>query len=209
MAGDTTNGSAIAADPRPKSAVSVGVGMAGLAGLLGWAAFCRAVGAEGWLAAVVGMFACGLPMIAWSLLVDKVHRSPTTGIDWDSPPRPLSETLDISIAKIAGLWVTWGIIAALYCIGRWYWDGAYRFSMYALGVGSIPLLILSVPYILWLDRRLKEPRDGAWHVGQLIAGKMHKVDRAMLAEHARCWAIKGFFLAFMLSTIPGNWRVAV
>jgi protein-S-isoprenylcysteine O-methyltransferase Ste14 len=197
------------AEPRPRSAVSGGVGAAGLVGLLAWAGFCRWVGAEGWLAALCGMVACGLPMILWSLMVDKVHRSPTTGIDWESPRRPLRETADISIAKIAGLWVTWGIIAALYCIGRWYWDGAYLFSMYVLGAGSIPLLIFSVPYVFWLDRRLKEPRDGAWHMGQFVAGRSDKVDRAMLAEHARCWAIKGFFLAFMISTIPGNWKVAV
>ena len=196
-------------DPRPRSAVSTGVGVVGLVGLLGWAGFCRVVGAEGWLAALCGLLACGLPMIAWSLLVDKVHRNPTTGVDWDGPPRPLKETLDISIAKIAGLWVTWGLIGALYCIGRWYWDGSYRFSMYVLGVGSIPLLALSVPYILWLDRRLKEPRDAAWHFGQLVAGRMHKADREMLYEHLRCWAIKGFFLAFMISTLPGNWKGAV
>ena len=197
------------AETRPPSAVSAGVGLAGVAGLLAWAAFCRLVGAEGWLAALCGLAACGLPMIAWSLIVDKVHRSPTTGLEWDAPPRPLAETADLSIAKIAGLGVTWGLIAALYCIGRWYWDGAYRFSMYVLGVGSIPLLVLSVPYIFWLDRRLKEPRDGAWHMGQLIAGKMHKVEREMLYEHARCWGIKGFFLAFMISTLPGNWEGAI
>jgi hypothetical protein len=70
----------------------------------------------------------------------------------------------------------------LYCIGRWYWDGAYLFSMYVLGVGSIPLLVLSVPYVLWLDRRLKEPRDGAWHFGQLVAA-------APTASTARCSTI--------------------
>lgn len=197
------------ADPRPRSAVSAGVGLAGVAGLLAWAGFCRLVGAEGWLAALCGLFACGVPMIIWSLAIDKVYRSPTTGIDWEADARPLGETVDISIAKIAGLWVTWGVIGVLYCLGRWYWDGAYLFSMYVLGVGSIPLLILSIPYIFWLDRRLKEPRDGAWHMGQLVAGKTHKVDWEILAEHARCWAIKGFFLAFMISTLPGNWKVAV
>jgi protein-S-isoprenylcysteine O-methyltransferase Ste14 len=199
----------IESDPRPQSAVSTGVGLVGVVGLLVWATICWAVGAEGWLAALLGLVACGLPMVAWSLLVDRVHRSPSTGIDWDAPPRPMSETLDISIAKIAGLWVTWGAIACLYCIGRWYWDGPYLFSMYVLGVASIPLLVTSIPYIIWLDRRLVEPRDGAWHFGQLVAGNGHKVDREILFDYLRSWAIKGFFLAFMLSTVPGNWAFAV
>jgi protein-S-isoprenylcysteine O-methyltransferase Ste14 len=192
-------------DPRPQSAVSAGVGFVGLAGLLAWAAVARSFGMEGPFAALAALAACGVPMILWSVLVDKVHLSPTTGIDWASPPRRLQETLDISIAKIAGLWGTWAAIGCFYCIGRWYWDGAYLFSMYVLGVASIPLLVLSVPYILWLDLRLKEPRDGAWHFGQLIAGRADRVDREILFEHFRSWAIKAFFLAFMISIVPGNW----
>ena len=193
-------------DPRPKSAVSGGVGFVGLAALLAWAALARAYGMVGPFAALTALVACGVPMILWSLLVDKVHLSPTTGIDWASPPRPVREMLDVSIAKIAGLWATWAAIACLYCIGRWYWDGFYLFSMYVLGVASIPMLVLSVPYVLWLDRRLKEPRDGAWHFGQLIAGRADRVDREILHEHFRSWAVKGFFLAFMLSIVPVAWE---
>jgi protein-S-isoprenylcysteine O-methyltransferase Ste14 len=197
------------ADPRPKSAVSTGVGLAGLAGLLAWAALARAYGMLGPLAALSGLLACAIPMILWSLLVDKVHRNKTTGIDWERPARPLRETLDISIAKIAGLWATWAAIACLYCIARWYWDGSYLFSMYVLGFGSIPLLVLSIPYVLWLDRRLVAPHDGAWHMGQLVAGRSDRVDREILYDYLRSWAIKGFFLAFMISTVPGNWEFAI
>jgi protein-S-isoprenylcysteine O-methyltransferase Ste14 len=196
-------------DPRPPSAVSTMVGVVGLIGLGAWAAIGWSYGMVGPMAALCAVFACATPMVLWSLFVDKVHRNPTTGIDWSRPPRPLSETLDISIAKIAGLWVTWAAIGCFYCIGRWYWDGAYQFAIFVLGVGSIPMLILSVPYLLWLDRRLKEPRDGAWHLGQLICGKSDLVDREILYDHLRAWAVKGFFLAFMISIVPGNWTATV
>jgi protein-S-isoprenylcysteine O-methyltransferase Ste14 len=197
------------ADPRPKSAVSTGVGLAGLAGLFAWTAPALYFGMAGPAAALTALLACGIPMILWSLLVDKVHRSPTTGIDWERPLPPLKHTIDTSIAKIAGLWGIWAVIAALYCIGRWYWDGEYLFAMYVLGVGSVPLLALSIPYVIWLDRRLVEPRDGAWHFGQVIAGKYHRVDREILYDYFRAWAIKGFFLAFMISTVPSNWEFAI
>ncbi|HEX8527438.1 methyltransferase family protein [Allosphingosinicella sp.] len=196
-------------DPRPRSAVSGGVGLAGLAGLVLWVAISRTFGMAGPLAALTGLLACGIPMLLWSLLVDKVHRSPTTGIDWESPPRPLAEVNDISLVKIVGLWAMWGIIGSLYCVARWYWDGAYLFAMYAIGAATLPLLILSVPYVMWLDRRLKEPRDGAWHFGQLLIGRAHVVDREVLYEFFRCWAIKAFFLAFMVSILPGNWANTV
>jgi protein-S-isoprenylcysteine O-methyltransferase Ste14 len=192
-------------DPRPRSAVSSGVGLVGLAGLLVWAAASRAYGMAGPLASLVGLLACGVPMLLWSIFVDKVHRSPSTGIDWARPPRPLNETLDISLVKIVGLWAIWGAIGSAYCIARWYWDGAYLFAMYVLGAAALPMLVLSVPYLLWLDRRLAEPRDGTWHFGQLLIGRIHSVDREMVREFLRCWAIKGFFLAFMISIVPGNW----
>jgi protein-S-isoprenylcysteine O-methyltransferase Ste14 len=196
-------------DPRPASAVSTMVGVVGLVGLLAWTAASRSYLMIGPGAALCAILACGVPMVLWSVLVDKVHRNPTTGIDWTRSPRPLSETLDTSVAKIAGLWTTWAAIGCFYCIGRWYWDGNYQFAIYVLGVGSIPMLVFSVPYVFWLDRRLKEPRDGAWHLGQLIAGKSHRVDREVLYDYFRSWAVKGFFLAFMISIVPGSWSATV
>lgn len=198
-----------AADPRPKSAVSGAVGFMGLAGLAIWAGISWIYGMEGPLAALVALVACAVPMLVWSLLVDKVHRNPTTGIDWSAPPRPLSETLDISLAKIAGLWGIWAAIGALYCLGRWYWDGPYLFSMQLLGMACVPMLVLSVPYVIWLDRRLVEPRDGAWHFGQWLIGRSDLADRETIHEFLRQWAIKGFFLAFMISIVPGNWTETI
>ena len=196
-------------DPRPKSAVSTMTGLVGFAGLVGWTIFARAWQMDGPLASVVAMLACAVPMLLWSLLVDKVHRNPSTGIDWSRPPRPLSETLDVSIVKLAGLWGIWGVIGALYCIARWYWNPPYLFAMQVLGVAAVPMLVMSIPYVLWLDRRLAEPRDGAWHFGQLLLGRMHLVDREQLYDFFRAWAVKGFFLAFMLAIVPGNWARAV
>jgi protein-S-isoprenylcysteine O-methyltransferase Ste14 len=196
-------------DKRPRSAVSTGVGLVGLAGLLAWTAIGRNFGMAGPYSALLALLACGVPMVLWSLLVDKVHRSPSTGLDWVAPLRPRSQSLDFSIAKIAGLWLTWALIGSIYCIARWYWDGAYLFSMRVLGVAALPLLVLSVPYILWIDRRMAEPRDSSWHFGQLIIGRFDVVDREMIYEHLRCWAIKGFFLAFMLSIVPPNWALVI
>lgn len=194
---------------RPQSAVSGAVGLVGLLGLLSWTVIARSFVMAGPFAALTALIACAVPMIAWSLLVDKVHRNRSTGIDWQGPPRPLKESIDISLAKIAGIWSTWAAIGFLYCIARWYWDGAYLFAMHLLGYAAVPLLLLSIPYILWIDRRLLEPRDGAWHFGQLIIGRARLADREMVYEHIRTWAIKAFFLAFMLSIVPGNWAQVI
>ena len=57
------------ADPRPPSAVSAGVGLAGLAGLFAWVAIARAFGFSGQWGALAALVACGAPMVLWSVLV--------------------------------------------------------------------------------------------------------------------------------------------
>jgi protein-S-isoprenylcysteine O-methyltransferase Ste14 len=205
-------------DPRPRSAVSSGVGLAGLAGLALWVLLARNFGAvmdslgfAGWPdhadgpnAALLGIVACGAPMVLWSLFVDKVHRRASTGIDW-SLKRRVADVLDTSIIKIAGLWGTWAIIACLYALGRWYWAPPYDFSMWVFGYALVPLIILSVPYVIWLDRVMIQPRDGSWHFGAWISGR-DDWDREEIFHHLRAWAVKGFFLAFMISILPGGFH---
>ncbi len=194
-------------EKRLASAVSSGVGWAGLAGLAAWIAVARAYGLDGSWAALANVAACGVPMLLWSLFVDRVHRNPSTGIDW-SQRTPIRDIVDISMVKIAGLWATWGVIAVLYCLGRWYWRGGYLFSM-EIFTAIVPfLLVASIPYVIWLDRKLIEPKDGAWHFGTFLIGQPGW-DREEIFHHARAWAVKGFFLAFMLSIVPVAYREVV
>lgn len=207
----------------PPSDVSAWVGWAGLAGLLVWIALCRSypqlaamLGLSGELsptrgvlsgpyAALAGLVFTALPMVAWSVLVDKVHRRPSTGIDWRLK-RPLAQTLPISVVKLTGLWATWAILAALYGLARWYWAGPYLFAMEVLALAAAPLVALSVPYVVWLDRHMVEPRDGSWHFGAFLLGfgviGRESWDAALIASHWRAWIIKGFFGAFMISILP-------
>jgi len=200
--------------PRPTSDVSAAVGLCGLAGLFAWILICRnwvaisdmfGLGGpreplSGPYAALMAVVWSGVPMIAWSLLVDKVHRRPSTGIDW-SRPRRIGDIIDVSITKLAGLWATWAIIAGIYCVARWYWRGQYLFSMEVLGAAAVPMFVLSIPYVVWLDRVLVEPRDGAWHFGAMLIGR-EPFEAGEVAHHWRSWTVKGFFCAFMISILP-------
>jgi protein-S-isoprenylcysteine O-methyltransferase Ste14 len=201
---------------RPVSDVSAGVGLAGLLGLFLWIAVCRNWAAiagalalpgprepmSGPYAALLTLVFSGGAMIAWSLLVDKVHLRRSTGIDW-TKPRPLAEIVEVSITKLAGLWATWAIIGFAYCVARWYWRDGYLFAMDVIGAAAIPLFVLSIPYVLWLDRVLVNPRDGAWHFGAMLIGREpHDPDE--VRRHLLAWTVKGFFCAFMISILPGG-----
>lgn len=213
-----------AAVPRlPRSDVSTGVGLAGLAGLAAWIMFCRSypmiadmAGLGGGLsaergvlsgpyAALAAMLFTAVPMALWSVVVDKVHRNPSTGIDW-SRPRPLPEVLPVAVIKLVGLWSTWAVLAGFYGLARWYWSGNYLFAMEVLSFAIFPLVTLSVPYVIWLDRYLVEPRDGCYQFGAFVLGGgvvgRDQWDSTALAKHWRAWAIKGFFGAFMISILP-------
>nr|WP_330221259.1 hypothetical protein [Erythrobacter aurantius] len=103
----------------PKSDVSSGVGLAGLLGLFVWILFCRTfpqlaqwVGLEeeygvlsGPNAALTAMLFTAGPMAIWSILVDRVHLRPSTGLDW-SLKRSVNDVAAFSAVKIVGLWVT-------------------------------------------------------------------------------------------------------
>lgn len=205
----------------PESAVSPMVGLCGLLGLFTWVIIARNFGdiaaflgypgfpalADGPYSALIALLFCGLPMLLWSLLIDKVHLRPSTGIDW-TLKRSVSDVLDISIIKIAGLWATWGAIAAIYTICRWYWVGAYTFSMNMFELAAIPLVLLSVPYMVWIDKYLVNPRDGAWHLGAFLSGH-DGWDKEEIFHHLRAWAVKGFFLAFMISIVPSGFGLVV
>ena len=173
-----------------------------------WMLIAMHFGMDGPYAALMNVAFCGVPMVLWSIFVDRVHRNPTTGIDWDSAPRSLRESMDVSMTKLAGLWATWALIAGIYCIARFYWRGNYLFAMEMFTAAAAPLFILSIPYVIWLDRRLKQPIDGAWHLGAFLMGQ-GGVDRAAIADHFRSWAVKGFYLAFMLSIVPGGFRAVI
>ena len=203
--------------PLPDSDVSSRVGLVGLIGLAAWLMVCRhwpAIAIQLGLsgpqpvlsgpgAALVALLCAALPMVLVSLLVDKVHLRPSTGLDWHRP-RTLRASWPLTVTKLVGLWSTWGLIGFAYCLGRWYFRGNYLFAMQLLWQLLPLLLLLSVPYVLWLDRTLREPRDGAWHFGALLLG-YPDADRAAVVVHARSWAVKGFFTAFMLAIVPGGW----
>ena len=214
----------------PPSDVSTGVGLAGLAGLTVWILFCRSYpeiagvfgltgvfgGERGVLSgpysALTAMLFTALPMALWSVLVDKVHLRPSTGIDWNLR-RPMAEVMPVAVIKLVGLWATWAVLAAFYALARWYWSGNYLFAMEVLSFAIVPLVTLSVPYVIWLDRYLVEPRDGCYQFGAFVLGGgvvgRDQWEPAAIAKHWRAWAIKGFFGAFMISILPPGFAQVV
>ena len=63
-------------------------------------------------AALTSMLFTAGPMAVWSILVDKVHLRPSTGLDWKLA-RSVEEVLPVASVKIVGLWATWAVLGAV------------------------------------------------------------------------------------------------
>lgn len=193
---------------RTPSAVGAGAGIAGFTGLLLWLAIARWYGLVGGVCALASLAACAIPMLGWSLLIDKVHRRIGNGINWANP-QPWRATLQTSVVKLIGYWATWAAMALIYGTVSFYWDQPWRFAMKCFLFALPALVALSMPYVFWLDRRLAVPHDETWAFGAWLL-RQPGFSRSARNEHIRIWAMKTFFLPLMLSNVPVSygWIIA-
>lgn len=188
---------------RPRSAVSGWTGVLGVLGLLAALYVISGTGLGSVTKTLICLAATALPMLAWDILIERVHLNPSTGLDY-SRPGPMAETLARLPVKVLGLWATWAVIALGYWTIKTYSAPSYAWYL-LLAKTMLPVLLpLSILYIVLVDRYAVDPKDGYWHAGLLALGRWAEVDREALKEHAMAWAIKAFFLAFMCSILPGN-----
>ncbi len=185
----------------PKSAVSVGSGIAGSIALL----LALAVGLGAGLSTLAMIFlVMGVTATAsavWDVVVDKVHLRPSTGLDW-SLRRPASEIYGIVGIKLVGLLATFGLILIGYQIFRTYQAEKYLFYFRIIQIVAPTILIATPIYILFTTRYMVEPKDKLWHFGRFVTGGRAVADMAMVKDHLLGWTIKAFFLAFLVSIVP-------
>ena len=152
-------------------------------------------GTERVLAAALVLAATALATFAIDLGWLAAHRRPSTGIDLAHDDPSLARTA----TKLLGLVASLAAIGGLYALFPEY-HGRFYDDYYALLRVLVPvILVLAVPYFYFVDRHLREPRDGYWQAGRAVLGHWQEIDRALLGQHALGWLIKGFFLPLMFS----------
>jgi protein-S-isoprenylcysteine O-methyltransferase Ste14 len=185
----------------PRSCTSYGTGLVGLLGFVAgmWAATTHEMPtAVRVLVVVVG---ASLPMMLWGALVDRVGSRPTAGM---AGPFDAQGDLARLFVKLLGLTATLGLLAFAYWLFPIYDQPFYR-TFFDLAYLTLPWLGgLGVFYIYWLDARMAEPKDGAWHLGALLTGRHAEVDWQKLRPYLLSWIIKGYFLPLMVGWLGGN-----
>lgn len=134
-----------------------------------------------------------LAIFALDLGWQKVHLRASTGLDFRSDDPSWRRTL----VKLLGLVASVGAVGLAYWLLPQYASAEFDDYFHALRLVAIPWAILAVPYFFLVDRRMRDPRDGYWHMGMLVMLRFRDVDRRALVQHMLGWAIKGFFMALM------------
>lgn len=106
-------------------------------------------------------------------------------------------TTDHIVTKLLGLAGTLGLALFVYWLFPEYRGDFYNNYYNTLRSIAPAFALLSVPYVLWVDRKYGGERDGYWHMGQLLRLRLDTVDFAVIWQHLLGWLVKVFFLPLM------------
>ncbi len=175
---------------RPRSVTNFALNLVGPAVALVAMQVLRTMHQTGPQAVFIVCVAGVVPIVLLDLLVLRVHRRETTGLDWDKQAK--SDVARVA-TKLLGLAATIAPIGLAYFVfaeyGDWYtpfWALLRRFWA--------GLVSCSLAYVWIVDGMMREPRDAYWQVGRAILGHQEDVRGADIANHARGWLIKAFYL---------------
>jgi len=181
---------------RPSSATHPAVAASGLLGLLLATVLCVVVdpfGRDAAVSAGVIIVVTAAFVAIPDLLFQKVHLRPSAGLDFSSDSPSWRRTA----TKLLGLLGSLGFLGFLYWLLPEYDKPFYRPFFELIEVVWPFWAVAAVPYFYFVDRRMRDPADGYWHLGRLLLGQWRQADRAFLLQHGLGWLIKGFFLPLM------------
>ncbi len=190
---------------RPESASSaavVSIGLLTLFGCFSAIKFLQLFNDNLVFAAVFCMFTTGAVIFSLDFFWKKVHLRKSTGLDFTISNPSWSRVL----IKLVGLELSVGFIALLYWLFPEY-HGDYYDLYWKLLRTLWPIWFLtSIPYFYFVDKRMLNPEDAYFHMGNLFFLNFKKVDMKIVGQHLLGWLIKGFFLPLMFIYFCGDLR---
>lgn len=179
----------------PKSAVHGGMALVGLGAFAAGVVLVRVLRPwdQMWQPCLLLMAWVAVLILGIDLLWNKVHRRASTGLDLKHHDPSLARTG----VKLLGLLGSLALPALAYAVFPVYSDTLYG-PFFAMLLYLVPVwLVAAVPYFYLVDRRMREPYDGYWHMGKALLLQRREVDKAVLGQHLLAWTVKGFFLPLM------------
>jgi hypothetical protein len=143
-----------------------------------------------------------IPMLLINFFVHRVAKNSSSGLVDRLGPVDLRRVL----IKWLGLLGTIGIILAIYWIFPEYHAGFY--TPFKFCAWLLPwILVGAFPYMVIVDRRMKDPLDGYWMMGCLFIGRWKELKAKVIRAYALGWLVKAFFLPLMFVYLSGNLKL--
>ena len=146
-------------------------------------------------AAVFCMFTTATVIFALDFFWQKVHLRKTTGLDFKLNNPSWSRV----VIKLVGLQASVGFVALLYWLFPEYNGDYYDFYWKLIKIILPYWIVLAVPYFYFIDKRMIDPEDGYWHIGNAVFFQFKNVNAKIVGQHLLGWLIKGFFLPLMFT----------
>jgi hypothetical protein len=189
----------------PRSATDNRINLLGVAAFFAGIWYCRGQDLRGVDASLICVGAYAALILALEVIFLRTPWRDTVGLDF----RKRENVPGRIFTKLIGVYGSFGFVAFLYWLFPEYHGSYYNRYWDALTLLGPYVLILAIPYVIFLDERMKEPRDSYYWYGRLLLGrwKGHAQEGAswrMIVQHLLGWVIKGFFLPLMFIAIIGN-----
>ena len=142
-----------------------------------------------------------IPVVFMDIVVLKVHKRATTGLDWVQQPN-----LDLGriATKLLGLGLTLGVITLAYWMFPEYHGSFYDPFYGAMRRFWLPLAIAAVGYVSIVDGQMVSPRDAYWQLGRVVLLRPRDARAGDVANHFRSWLVKAFFIPLMVVWMHGE-----
>jgi protein-S-isoprenylcysteine O-methyltransferase Ste14 len=183
------------AKPRcPTSATNFGLNSIALCIVLGTIYFLRSRGKPVGDEVLILCAAVAVPIIAMDLVILKVHRRASTGLDWDKTFAP-----DIGrvLTKLLGLFAVLAPFAVFYWMTPEYNGSFYDPLWRMLRRYALALSVAAPLYMFIVDGQMRQPKDAYWQLGRVILGRWRDARQFDVANLYRTWLVKAFFVPIM------------
>lgn len=130
----------------------------------------------------------------------KTYKRPSTGLDWNRRDYSVKRTA----IKCLGLYGTFAALGIIYYVSPEYHHTYYHPFWQGVRVVLPVIAVLAIPYIAFVDARMREPNDGLYGFGLFLLGRWNEAEYDSVIQHVLAWMVKGFFLPLMYTGLIGN-----
>lgn len=196
---------------RPQSAVSSWTGWFGLAGLLCALSLINQFQLKAQIATPLALILPAVAMFAWELVFVKPWRADNSAVELSARTVKAAKNWPRIISKLVAFAIALAIMAGWFAFVPSYRAG-YEWIFKGFLYAALPTAVLGTFYVIWVDQRLREPHDSAWHFGRSIqtgfglfgSNSSPPLSFTKAAQFLLGWFIKGFFFVFLLQILPNN-----